>query len=210
MKKGKFIVFEGLDGAGKSTQMKILAKKLRSCGYQVHQTAEPTSSVIGGVIRDSLEGHHKRTLSELAALFMADRIIHNINPVSGFQRFIDQGMIVLSDRYYYSSFAYQSTESNAEWVMDINLTCDSIRKPDLCIFLDIDPQRCSKRISKERAYSEVFENIDALKKARTGFYSAFDRLGSSENIKIIDASGEKEQTAAKIWAAVSEELQKQE
>ena len=204
--KGKFIVFEGLDGAGKSTQIKILAKKLRQMNFQVYTTAEPTNSAIGGLIRDSLAGHYKRDLSELAALFMADRIAHNINPVNGFQKFIDSGMIVLCDRYYYSSFAYQSTEQNAKWVMDINLNCGCIRKPDLCIFLDISPQRCSDRISTERAYSEIFENAENMIKVRNNFYKVFDKLGDRENIKIIDASGEIESTAGKILDFVKEEI----
>lgn len=206
MGKGKFIVFEGLDGAGKSTQMNILSKRLKKDGFRVHTTAEPTNSAIGGLIRDSLEGHYKRTLTELAALFMTDRIAHNINPVSGFRKFLNDGMIVLCDRYYYSSFAYQSNQENEQWVMDINLKCELIKKPDMCIFLDLDPQKCSDRISKERAYSEIFENAKALEKTRDNFYKAFDKLKNCENIKIIDASGSVESTADKIWEFIKGEI----
>ena len=78
-----FVVFEGLDGSGKSTQISMLKDKLRSMGRKVCVTAEPTSSTTGGLIRDALSNNYKREPAELAGLFLADRIAHNVNPVWG-------------------------------------------------------------------------------------------------------------------------------
>ena len=83
--RGKFIVVEGLDGSGKGTQTALLCAYLKSQDRNVYPTAEPTESVTGGMIRDVLSGARQRTSSELAALFLADRVAHNMNPVNGIE-----------------------------------------------------------------------------------------------------------------------------
>ncbi len=108
--EGKFIVIEGLDGSGKSTQIRLLAERLRSLGREVFETAEPTPSATGGLIRDALSGFTRRTGAEIAALFMADRVAHNVNPINGINVMLAQGRDVICDRYYYSSLAYQGRE----------------------------------------------------------------------------------------------------
>ena len=80
--RGRFIVFEGIDGAGKTTQIELLEKRLQKMGRAVYRTAEPTESVSGGLLRDALAGVSKRSACELAALFTLDRIFHNVNPVN--------------------------------------------------------------------------------------------------------------------------------
>lgn len=184
-----FIVFEGLDGSGKSTQINMLREKLKLMGRKVSVTAEPTSSATGGLIRDTLSNNYKREASELASLFLTDRISHNVNPVWGIQKFISQGTDVISDRYYYSSFAYQSMGTDMDWIIDMNLNCPQILKPDLCIFLDVDPKRCKNRIDSERAHVEIFENDeDIMIQTRNQFFKVFKKLNDLENIKIVDAN----------------------
>ena len=95
--KGRFIVFEGIDGAGKTTQIERLAAKLRAEGRKVTVTAEPTVSVSGGLLRDALGGLQKRTACEMAAMFVLDRVFHNVNP-DGIQAMIEAGYDVISDR----------------------------------------------------------------------------------------------------------------
>ena len=107
MERGRFIVFEGIDGAGKSTQIQLLAERLRGQGRRVYCTAEPTESVSGGMLRDALGGVSKRTSCEMAAMFVLDRIFHNVNPVNGIEKMLADGVDVICDRYYYSSLAYQ-------------------------------------------------------------------------------------------------------
>ena len=131
--KGLFIVIEGVDGSGKTTQAELLAAYLRSKGRRVHHTAEPTASGLGGMVRDGLGAEHPRTSDELAAMFLADRVAHNVSPKSGIRRYIESGTDVVCDRYYYSSIAYQGVGGSLEWVAAMNLNCPSIMKPDICI-----------------------------------------------------------------------------
>ena len=99
-KRGRLIVFEGIDGAGKTTQIELLTRRLQERGRRVYRTAEPTESVSGGLLRDALSGVSKRTPCEMAALFVLDRIFHNTNPVNGIERMLADGVDVICDRYY--------------------------------------------------------------------------------------------------------------
>ena len=150
-KRGRFIVIEGIDGSGKSTQISLLEKKLIEEGRRVYTTAEPTVSLTGGMLRDALRGVTQHTTCEIAAMFLLDRIAHNVNPVNGIEKFLAAGVDVICDRYYYSSLAYQGSETDFDWVLDMNINCPEIRKPDLCIFLDLEPDKCIERISNNRA-----------------------------------------------------------
>ena len=199
--KGRFIVFEGIDGAGKSTQIEMLRQKLAGEGRKVFRTAEPTASVTGGILRDALSGNYKRCPSELAAMFLSDRIFHNVNESVGINQALERGFDVISDRYYYSSFAYQGLESDIDWVINMNLNCPDIRKPDLCIFLDLDAEKSKARIDTNRATVEIFENEETLDKIRNKFFDVFKRL-PDENIAIIDASGSVDEVFEKISAVV--------
>lgn len=186
--KPYFIVFEGLDGSGKSTQISILQNKLKLMGRKVVVTAEPTNSATGGLIRDALSNNYKREPSELAALFLTDRISHNVNPVWGIKKYLSEGADVICDRYYYSTFAYQGLGTDLQWLLDMNLNCPQILKPDLCIYLDVEPRRCKRRVDNNRAHLEIFENESTLQNTRTQFFEVFKKLNSTENIKVIDAN----------------------
>ena len=203
--RGKFIVVEGLDGSGKGTQINLLLEYLKSKGRKVYQTAEPTQSVTGGLIRDVLSGARNRTSAELAALFMADRVNHNVNPVNGIQKTLELGVDVVCDRYYYSSIAYQAVGEDKQWVLDMNLNCRSILKPDMCIFFDVDPDSCHERIEKGRVYTEIFErDLSEVQRIRQRYYDAFDYLKDSDNIKIIDAVRTPEEIFESVKLAVDE------
>ncbi len=200
--EGKFIVFEGLDGSGKSTQIRLLAERLRAMGRSVAVTAEPTSSAIGGLVRDALSGFTPRSGAEIAALFMADRVQHNVNPVWGIQTLLAQGRDVICDRYYYSSLAYQGSVTDPEWVRQINLNCPEIRRPDLCVFLDVDPERCRQRMKTDRAFLEIYENEAAQAVIRERYYEVLRSLEGTENIRIVDAVRSREDVAEDVFQAV--------
>ena len=186
--KGKFIVFEGIDGAGKTTQIRLLEKHLQDAGRKVYCTAEPTESVSGGLLRDALAGISKRSACEMAALFTLDRIFHNVNPINGIEKMLDGGFDVISDRYYYSSMAYQGSETDAGWVKDMNLSCPEIRRPDLCIFLDLTPEESLARIDRGRATREIYETAEKLSAVREKFYRVFDELKDTECIRVVNAA----------------------
>ena len=204
--EGKFIVIEGLDGSGKTTQIRLLTARLKAMGRSVAETAEPTNATTGGLIRDALSGFTPRTGTEIAALFMADRVAHNVNPVNGINVMLAQGRDVICDRYYYSSLAYQGVVSDPDWVFHINVDCPEIRKPDLCVFLDLDDEACIRRMEQGRSYREIYENENTLIAVRRRYFDAFRRLEGRDDIRIVNADRMAEEVAEDIFAAVKELL----
>ena len=187
VKRGRFIVFEGIDGAGKTTQINLLANYLREQGRAVYCTAEPTESVSGGLLRDALSGVSRRTVCEMAAMFVFDRINHNVNPVNGIQKMLADGFDVICDRYYYSSLAYQGSGTDPEWVGNMNLNCPEIMRPDVCIFLDLTPEQSMARINRGRATQEIYENEEKLTQVRNQFYRVFEDLKDRDHIQVVNA-----------------------
>ncbi len=191
MSKGKFIVVEGLDGSGKSTQMKLVKEMLEASGKRVFLTAEPTDFETGTYLRRILSNSEEKDMYLQAALFLADRIEHIAHPENGIAKYLDDGYIVLCDRYYYSSFAYQGTATDMKWVMDINLKCERLPVPDLCIFLDVNPDTCKRRIDEVREKPELYEkDIDKMRQIRNNFLSVLSTLSDTHNIEIIDANSD--------------------
>ena len=169
-------------------------------------TAEPTVSVTGGLLRDALGGVSHRSAGEMAALFVLDRIFHNVNPVNGIEKMLADGVDVICDRYYYSSLAYQGSETDFDWVAGMNLNCPEIRRPDCCVFLDLTPQQSLARISAGRVSREIYEEEGRLQAVRDKFYHVFDLLRDRDNIRIIDASGSVEQVACAVYEVAAEVL----
>jgi dTMP kinase len=157
-KKGVFICIEGLDGCGKTTQAKLLAKKLRKSHNAVY-TAEPSRGKIGTFIRKRcLYGEKRLSTVVEALLFAADRVEHVENEVL---TALNEGRLVISDRYVYSSLAYQGAAGlSVEWIEQIN---EHALKPDLAIFIDVDPKTVMSRLKPKRS---VMENIETLQKVR--------------------------------------------
>lgn len=185
--RGRFIVFEGLDGSGKSTQIELLSHTLTVSGEKVWVTAEPTNGSVGQEIRKMLAKSIKKDMYLQAAMFLADRLEH-ITGADGIKSHLDDGYTVICDRYYYSSFAYQGTQADMQWVMDINLKCNKIIKPDVCIFLDVEPDTCKNRIDDVRIETELYEkSAKQMNDIRDKFFKVFDIL-KSHNIVVIDAN----------------------
>jgi dTMP kinase len=145
-----FIVIEGIDGCGKGTQAKLLLEHLKNIGKEVLLTAEPTKGPLGKLIREHLSNPFLDDKS-LALLFAADRIEHlekEVRPA------MDGGKIVISDRYVYSSIAYQGQKVDLDWIGDVNKYAD---KPDIVILLDITPSLGQKRMKDRGDEFEYFE-----------------------------------------------------
>ena len=163
-KKGVFIVIEGLDGSGKTTQATILAKKL----YQNHNimlTAEPSCGKIGTFIRESCLYEEKRLPTEAEALlFAADRIEHmqnEINPA------LDEGKIVICDRYVYSSLSYQGSAGlSLDWIKTINACA---LQPDFAIFIDVAPERVLERLKRKKSVMETLETQQKVREVYLKF-----------------------------------------
>jgi dTMP kinase len=157
-KKGVFICIEGLDGCGKTTQAKFLAKKLRKSHNAVY-TAEPSHGKIGTFIRKRcLYGEKRCSTVVEALLFAADRVEHVENEVLPA---LHEGRLVISDRYIYSSLAYQGAAGlSIKWIEQINAHA---LKPDLAVFIDVNPKIVMRRLKPKRS---VMENIETQQKVR--------------------------------------------
>ena len=200
MKRGKFIVFEGIDGSGKSTHADLLRRKLEADGEKVYLTAEPSEGEAGKLLRRCLTKEADLPEEAIAGLFMTDRIDHIKNPVFGILSHLEKGETVLCDRYYFSSFAYNSIYAPMEWVMEINAVARRLLRPDLTVFLDIDPESFSLR-TESRGTTERYEKVDLLRRVRDNYMKAFSLL-PDERVEIVDNRGSIEEAAARIYAAV--------
>lgn len=202
MTRGRFIVLEGIDGAGKTTQAAMLEKYLTESGRRVVRTAEPTPYPSGVALRRALSGVEKKSECEMAVMFVEDRILHNIHPTEGIEAILATGADVLCDRYYYSTLAYQGHSTDYEWVKGMNLSCPEIRKPDLCIYLDLTPAQSLERIRAGRESLEIYENEETLSRVRAAFLRVFEDLKESDRIAVVDAYRTPEEIAAEICGLV--------
>jgi dTMP kinase len=205
-KTGKFIVFEGIDGSGKSTQIELLANTMRNKGFQVYTTCEPTDGPVGSLIHNIMIGRIKTSNEVIAALFVADRMDHLKNEVNGILNKIEQGITVISDRYYFSSYAYHSIDMSMDWVINANSICAELLKPDLNLFMDISVEESYRRITQNRIDLELFEKKEILCKTKENYFKAFEKLKNDEKIEIINAEQLQEDIQKDIWERVKKIL----
>ena len=202
--RGRFIVFEGIDGSGKTTQARLLADKLKAEGREVFLTAEPTAYPSGIALREALGGKVKKTECQMAVMFVEDRIVHNVHPETGIRALLERGVDVICDRYYYSTLAYQGETTDYAWVKSMNLLCPEISRPDVCIYVDLLPEQSLERISKGRDSVEIYENIETLTAVREKFLFVVKDLSTTDNVKIIDGYRSVEAVSADIFAIVDQ------
>lgn len=202
MNKGKFIVFEGIDGSGKSTQLKMLSKYLEGQGIPCAVTCEPTDSPFGGLLRACLSGRLETDERAIAAMFAADRLDHIFNPVNGIEKKLNEGITVLCDRYYFSSFAYNGEMTDPEWVIGLNAPAMELLRPDLVIYIDLTAEAGMERVGR-RSEKERYETLEKQKKIRERYLKAFERFEKEENIAVIASEREKERTQGKIREVVN-------
>ncbi len=160
-KKSFFLVLDGIDGSGTTTHSKMLVSYLEMLGLKVHLTQEPSKNEIGLLLRQYLKNNEIPPSTD-ALLFAADRDLHYKKEI---QPKLNQGFIVVSDRYIESSIIYQSVQSSdlsIEWIKQINTFAGS---PDLTIILDIDPKISLAR--KDQKIMEKFEDTKFLVEVRT-------------------------------------------
>ena len=197
-RENKFIAFEGIDGCGKSTQVRLLADRLKQEGYQVYTTFEPTDSPIGSLIRNIMKGRIEADHKTIAGLFLADRLDHLQNSTNGILKKLNEGYTVISDRYYFSSYAYHGVHMPMDWVIRANSLCAELLRPDLNIFIDIDPELSMKRMDDGRHAQELYETLDMLQQVRTNFFEAFEQLKDVEKVFVTDGDRPQEAVADDI------------
>lgn len=198
-RKNLFIALEGIDGSGKSTQTRLLAEKLVSEGHTVYTTFEPTDSPIGSLIRNILKGRFKADHRTIAGLFVADRLDHLLNEVNGIVKKLEEGFTVITDRYCFSSYAYQGTHMDMDWVIQANSMSAQILRPDINIFIDVDPEVSMERLYSNRGQIELFETLENLQLVRAKYMEAFEKLKFEETIAVVDGNRGPKEIAEDIW-----------
>ncbi|MFX0021724.1 MAG: dTMP kinase [Candidatus Hermodarchaeota archaeon] len=191
-----FIVLEGGDAAGTTTHSRLLKGFLESQGFKVHLTQEPSQSKIGKLLREYLKNKDIPPSTD-ALLFAADRDIHFKNEI---KKKLEEGFIVISDRYIESSIVYQSAQSpeiSVEWVKEIN---KFVGWPDITIILDIDPKIALAR--KENEALEKFEDTLFLDKVR----NIYLQRAKEENYYVISSDDIIEIVQEKIQKLIIEKL----
>ncbi len=201
-----FIAFEGIDGSGKSTQAKLLAAHLNAAGFKVYLTFEPTDSEMGKLIRKIFSGERSADEHVIAALFAADRLDHILNSTNGIKKKLEEGFIVITDRYYLSSYAYHSVHVDMDWVIQLNSVSAQQLKPDFCFFIDVDVETSMQRIAASRTSTELYETSDNLRKVRENYFKAIEKLQNDENIIIVDGKQEEKFINAKLVAIINSKL----
>ncbi len=202
--RGGFVTFEGIDGSGKSTQIQNISKRLKAQDLKIYTTFEPTDGHVGSLIRQMLSGSIAIDQRTIASLFAADRTDHLTNQKNGIKKKVDNGELVLCDRYYFSSYAYHAQYIDMEWIIHTNSLNAEILKPDLTIFIDVDPDVCIERIKLSRSQFEMYEKIDVMKKVRANYFKAFDKLKDQEKVVIVDGNT----NLQKVEAAILNEINK--
>jgi len=203
MEQGKFIVLEGIDGSGKSSQIGRLVERLVGLGVPCRADREPTDRPVGALIRRALTGQTPLDPRVIAALYAADRLDHLVNGENGLCAAVEQGITVVSDRYYFSSYAYHSVDVDMEWVIGANSLSADLLRPTVTVFLDVPAETAMERIRRNRDHEELFEKEGRLKKTRELYFRAFKRLEGVEHVTVVDGTGPEGQVAERIWAAVS-------
>lgn len=178
---GLLLVIEGIDGAGTTTQARRLYDALQAQDIECHLTREPSDGPIGKLLRQILAGEHAPTdATTLGLLFAADRADHlqrEIEPA------LAAGKVVISDRYYHSSLAYQGSEEDRSWISMLN---QRARRPDQTYFLQVDPEVAARRRADDQRSEELFDKLETQKRVADGYREVVSELSTSEPIYSID------------------------
>ncbi|MCP4679478.1 MAG: dTMP kinase [Deltaproteobacteria bacterium] len=205
MIEGNFIVIEGIDGAGTSTQAVEMKKRFSGLGLPAHVTAEPSSGPIGSIIRQILTGrivvpqHHgvsPPSWTTMSLLFAADRQDHVESEVVPNLR---DGVNIICDRYIYSSIVYQSASSedseSREWIRMINRYA---RKPDLVVYLKVSPDIAVRRRRERDRHIEIYDSPEFQQRLAVA-YDKIEEQFPDVNIVRVNGDHSVEEVAEKCW-----------
>lgn len=195
-KRGIFICIEGIDASGKTTQSRRLVRKLLRKGYDAVYTTEPTNGAIGRLIRKHVLEGKKRIPSVVEALlFAADRVEHVQREI---QPALKAGKIVVSDRYLYSSLAYQGAAGlDIRWIEEINRWAT---KPDLAVYLDVPPKVLIERIKRKPSVMETLENQRKVREV-------YLKLVEDGRLVLVDGTRPIKEVEEEVWKKVSRLLE---
>ncbi|MGI5084065.1 dTMP kinase [Treponema putidum] len=198
-----FVVLEGIDGSGTTSQIRLLKERFESedKGHLVSFTQEPTSGPIGTLIRAALQGSFKLAPETMTRLFAADRCEH-IYGTQGILNRLNEGMAVFSDRYVFSSLAYQTASGAAELV---KLQNDGFPLPEFLFFFDLPVDEAMNRVIGRSNMLEIYEEKTFQYKVQDEYKKVIDEYRAKEpkmNIVIINAVEQIEEIHNKLWSIV--------
>lgn len=192
-----FIVFEGLDGAGTTTQSRLLHRRLEEAGLPSFLTCEPTENFIGKAVRQVLQKKASVAPGTLARLFAADRHNHLYHEEDGIIARLKSGTRVITDRYLFSSLAYQSIDWDFESVWALNC---GFPLPEHVVFLDVSPDEGQRRIRDRNIPTEIYEKPDMQDDIRSNYFHAFTLFEQTKmNLHIFDASLPVKELEEMVW-----------
>jgi dTMP kinase len=203
-KKGRFVVLEGIDGSGTTTQVARLADRLRVARVPVRATREPSDGPVGTLVRQVLTGRivvpggRAPAWATMALLFAADRMDHVESEI---EPFVSTGGVIVSDRYDASSLAYQSVSSGTEardaveWIRSLNRY---VRRPDLTIVLDLQPEVAAERRLLRGEAAQLYEQNE-VQRALSVFYRDLSQHMPNDRIVVIDGGGSIDEVHARVW-----------
>lgn len=196
--RGRFIVLEGADGTGTTTQARALAHHLGAKGRSVHVTAEPSRGPIGTLIRQMLGGDRPREAihRELALLFAADRLDHLAREI---EPNIAGGVDVISDRYLLSSLVYQSLDLPLSWVESLN---QHAPPADVTVVLTLPLDAALARVAGRAGQPEVFDAREVQARVHARYLELAPRVAA----RVIDGGGAVDDVTERLCAVVDAAL----
>ena len=196
-----FIVLEGLDGSGTTTQCKLLQKKYAAEGQASLYTCEPTDSFIGKAVRQVLQHQHVVAEGTLAKLFAADRHNHIYHPQDGIIASLEKEYKVICDRYLFSSLAYQSVDWNFDAVWELNCR---FPLPEKLVFLDVSPDEGYRRVVQRNTTREIYERMELQEEIRANYFHAFTLFEQTDmKISIFDGTLPVAELEELVWNRLS-------
>lgn len=203
MPKPLFIVIEGIDGSGKSTQIDLLEKAFHYHGHKAVITGEPTDGLIGSTIRQIMGGKLVTDPSVVAALYLADRLDHITHPDTGMLDVLKQGSHIIASRYYFSSYAFQGEYVPLKWLIDANNLCKEYLTADITFYINIEPSICYQRLISTRESLDIYENPKKLQRTHEEYLRAFEEAGEGENIVLLDGTLSPDNLHKEIWSHIT-------
>lgn len=192
MTHGVFIAFEGIDGAGTTTQAQRLHRRLPNS----HRTQQPSDRPVGVLLRQLLRGPSEMSADALALAFATDRLDHwtgEVRPI------LHNGQHVVCDRYLLSSYAYQSLDAPLEWIENIN---SMVGRPDLTFFLRVSSELAARRRAQRNTQPERFEQTDFQERVARRYETLLERDDVGP-VVALDGSLSEDTIEDAVWSHVS-------
>jgi dTMP kinase len=196
----KFVVLEGLDGSGTTTQLTLLADRLAREKRQFGSTCEPTDGPVGKLLRSILAREIKAHPRTIALLYAADRSEHVYAPRTGIEARVKAGNLVICDRYIFSSLAYQAVECGLDYVMALN---SAFPLPQCLIFIDTPVEVCQERLA-QRGKPELYDGYAFQSRVRDGYLKAFEQFkGSGIRMHLVAGNSPAGIIHGEIWKIIT-------